>query len=218
MSSQTIASRVRRGLLETVFRLLYTRLGFLHEPVGRAVFGAAWDQRRLHVLSGELSGPLLDLGCGEGRLLSSITAHNVFALGIEPSPAMTRRARRRGIRVIRATAQSLPIRDAAIQRVIATYPGPWIIDPHTWDEIARVTVSGATVCVLLGGDITRGRGARVRNWLIRVAYGSGGGTFGQLPPLGNDRVTGDYSLVDDEWGQAIVWLGVRTGERNDAPG
>lgn len=192
-----------------MFQLLYTRLGFLHEAVGRIVFGAAWNRRRLHVIPDDVSGRLLDLGCGEGRLLASIAGRQAQTIGIEPSTEMSRRAKRRGAHVIQATAQSLPLCSGTIRHVIATYPGPWILDQQTWAEIARVTTPDATIQILLGGDVSRGGGVILRRVLLRLAYGSGRGDVAHLPALGNRQIFGEYELVDDEWGQAIVWSGMR---------
>ena len=197
-------------MLQTVFQLLYTRLGFLHETVGRIVYGAAWGGRRRHVVPTVLAGPMLDVGCGEGWLLLSDRDSPVFALGIDASEGMARRARRRGVSVVQAISQALPLRSGAIAHVVVTYPGPWIIDLRTWEEIARVTVPGATVTVLVGGDISRGRGAFLRSRLIQIAYGAGSNAE-TLPALGNADVTGDYATVDDRWGTALLWTGIRSG-------
>lgn len=209
MSSRNVAARIRGRILQTIFQLLYTRLGFLHEVTGRVVYGSAWDGRRLHVLPADAAGRLLDIGCGEGRLLNAIAGHKQFAVGVDPSPEMTRRAHRRGVKVVRASAQFLPLLDDAVQHVIATYPGPWIFDAQTWEEIARVCAPGATVRILLGGDITGGRGAFIRSRLLRIAYGSGTVSSERLPMLGNEQVVGDYVVVEDTWGMAIVWSGNR---------
>ncbi len=200
---------MRRWLLQSAFELLYRRLGFLHETAGRVACGAAWDGRRRHVIPTVWSGTLLDVGCGEGRLLHSLDTRNVFGIGIEPSPVMAGRARRRHVSVIQATAQALPLQAGSVRHLVATYPGPWIVDPQTWDEIARVTEHGATIRVLLGGDIDRGRGAAFRSLLHRLAYGKSDATD-NLPALGNQLIRGEYLWLDDEWGQAILWTGVRS--------
>jgi hypothetical protein len=140
-----------------------------------------------------------------------IETRQLFALGVEPSPVMARRATRRNVTVVQATSQALPIRSDSISHVVATYPGPWIADPRTWDEIARVTVPGASVEILLGGDIRRGRGSFIRSRLLRLAYGRGS-EDGEMPVLGNALVTGEYVRHSDQWGTAILWEGAR-----DAP-
>jgi SAM-dependent methyltransferase len=210
----TIISGIRARLLRVTFGLLYDRLAFMHEATGRLVYGAAWDVRRRHVLQADETGPIVDLGCGEGRLLASLTRAETLAFGIEPSATMARRAREDGLLVIEATAQSLPLRSGAIQRVIATYPGPWILERQTWNEIARVMAPGGNVAVLLGGDIRRGRWSSIRRVMLRLAYGQSGSTVQYLPPMGNDSINGSYLLVDDEWGQAIVWEGRRVDTRH----
>ena len=209
MTIANAMGRARARALRTTFQLLYTRLGFLHEPVGRAVFGAAWDGRRRSILPESLSGCLLDLGCGEGRLLGTLDRHSCSGFGIDPSPVMARRANDRGIDVVVATAQALPLRNGCARHVVVTYPGPWIVNPGVWDEIVRVTVAGATINILLGGDISRGRGSSARALLIRLAYGGQHKATGELPRLGHSLVIGEYESVEDHWGIAMRWRGVQ---------
>jgi hypothetical protein len=140
--------------------------------------------------------------------LQTIDTRQLFALGVEPSPVMARRAKRRNVTVVQATSQALPIRSGSISHVVSTYPGPWIADPRTWDEIARLTVPGASVQILLGGDIDRGRGSFIRSKLLRLAYGRGAADA-EIPVLGNALVTGEYVQLSDQWGTAILWMGTR---------
>lgn len=209
MTTPDRSVRIRATVLQALFQLLYTRLGFLHETTGRVAYGPAWNGRRRHVVPSRPNGMLIDLGCGEGRLLRSIHVADGVTIGIEPSAQMSRRASQHGVAVIRATAQSLPLADRCANHVVASYPGSWILDRRTWDEIARVTAPEATVDVLLGGDVTRGRGSAVRGWLMRLVYGRQQHDTGRLPPLGNANVSGDYVFLDDEWGTAILWRGTR---------
>ncbi len=211
MTRSRSLDRARQRVLITIFNLLYTRLGFLHETTGRVVYGAAWNGRRRHVVPVEARGTMLDIGCGEGRLLAKGLVENIPSFGVEPSIGMARRARRRSVSVIVATAQELPLRSGSVQHIFATYPGPWVIDAATWDELARVSRPGATVCLLLGGDIQRGPGAWFRKRLIRMAYGNADNAPASLPQLGNAHMTGRYEHVDDEWGRAVIW----TGQRRD---
>ena len=69
-------------------------------------------------LSGASQGRVLEVGCGTGHWLAQIgAAHDV--VGVDPSSAMLRRARRAapGARVLRATAEALPLRDRCVDRV-----------------------------------------------------------------------------------------------------
>jgi SAM-dependent methyltransferase len=45
---------------------------------------------------------LLEVGCGDGRLLAALAARGLVVTGIEPSPSAADRARRRGVEVIAA--------------------------------------------------------------------------------------------------------------------
>lgn len=51
-------------------------------------------------LLGTLAGPVIDLGCGPGRLVVSLAARRVPALGIDSSPAAVALARSRGATVL----------------------------------------------------------------------------------------------------------------------
>lgn len=209
MNTTSGVARVRTRVLQALFELLYTRLGFLHEAIGRLAYGPAWDGRRRHVVPSTISGLLVDIGCGEGRLLGSLAHSKRMMLGIEPSTQMAKRAVRRHVNVVQAAAQAIPLRTGSVQQIVVTYPGPWILDPRTWDEIARVCVPTASVNVLLGGDISRGPGATFRNGLLKIAYGKRAHESSDLPRLGCELLAGDYQFVEDDWGTAIIWRGSR---------
>ena len=204
---------LRQRALQFAFTLLYGPLAGLHEVAGKALTGAAWHGRRIRLLDQIPSGTLLDIGCGEGRLLVAAEDRGMTAIGIDPSMPMLRRARRRGAPVICARVQQLPLLDGSVGAVVCSYPGPWIIEPGTWSELARVLTPGAPVQMLLGGATTVGRGAGLRKLLARVAYGrlADGGAAAQLPTLGCSLIIGSYETRADDWGMAIVWRGQRIG-------
>jgi SAM-dependent methyltransferase len=204
---------LRRRLLLAAFELLYGPLAPLHEIAGVAVAGNAWNGRRLALLDPAPAGLMLDLGCGEGRLLAAARARGYQVIGVDPSPAMLRRARSRHAVAVRATAQRLPLADASIAAVVASYPGPWIADPATWTELTRVTRPGASIRLLLGGTTTAGRCAPVRQVVTRLLYGDTAdeGFLDRLPTLGIEHIAGSYQIVADRWGEAIEWCGTRIG-------
>ncbi|MGH9173978.1 MAG: class I SAM-dependent methyltransferase, partial [Vicinamibacterales bacterium] len=185
---------------------LYTRLGFAHEATGWLTFGAAWDARRRLVVPRSIDGLLLDLGCGEGRLLARFNRRGIAAIGIEPSATMSRRARQAGLTIVRASAQALPLRSDCFLHIVCTYPGPWIIDQATWDEIDRISKPGMTVTILLGGDLGRVNRFSPRRLIMRMAYGDA--HRASAPPgLGSARIRGEHCYVEDAWGTAILWKG-----------
>jgi len=56
-----------------------------------------------------LNGPVLDVGCGPGRVVSALGRRGIPALGIDPAPAALRLARRGGANVLqRSVFDRLP--------------------------------------------------------------------------------------------------------------
>jgi hypothetical protein len=108
-------------------------------------------------------------------------------------------------------AQAMPFRDGAFAAVVCTYPGPWIAEHATWDELARVTTPSATIAVLLGGTYARGPWRRVRSALVRVAYGSSNAPApdNTLQLFGHDNIASVIQQREDAWGSAVLWIGTR---------
>jgi SAM-dependent methyltransferase len=202
---------LRTRLLQRAFNVLYARAAGVHEVAGRALFGPAWSARRDDVVGTLPLGLTLDIGCGDGRLMQTLTERGYPAVGLEPSSQMVNRTSKRGCRVVRGVAQAMPFRRSVFLNVVATYPGPWILDAVTWDEIARVMRPGASVRILLGGSTERGPGSGLRRIMQRIAYGAqrNGRSVLDLPVLGNAAVVGDYRTVRDRWGEAWCWCGTR---------
>jgi SAM-dependent methyltransferase len=66
------------------------------------------DAREQRVLSA-LLGPVLDVGCGPGRVVAALGRRGIAALGIDPAPAAIDMARRRGGNVLqRSVFDRLP--------------------------------------------------------------------------------------------------------------
>ncbi|MDQ4075704.1 MAG: class I SAM-dependent methyltransferase, partial [Chloroflexota bacterium] len=59
----------RRKLLLTLFDLLYTRFAWAYDTVSWLVSAGLWYRWTEQVLSFVESGPVLEVGCGRGRLL-----------------------------------------------------------------------------------------------------------------------------------------------------
>ena len=63
----------------------------------------------------------LEIGCGDGRLLSRLRERGERAIGIDPSPAAIARGAARGSvrgRLVVADAMALPFADGAFDQVI----------------------------------------------------------------------------------------------------
>src|SRR4051794_1874514 len=96
---------------------------------------------------------LLDVGCGTGRFAAAAVERlGLRAWGVDPSEAMLREARARGVRGAgfrRAGAEALPFRDgwfdAAVARLVVHTLGE--ARPRALAEIARVLAPGGRLFV-----------------------------------------------------------------------
>lgn len=201
---------IRRALLVRAFGLLYGPLAALHEPAGWLLSGPAWHGRRAMALDPYPGGAMLDLGCGDGRLLMLAQRTGVFAFGIDPSEAATRRARRRGVAVVRASASAIPAADGVVALVTSTYPGDWVFDEAVLREVARVLRADGEVRILLAGTTTVGRLSRARAIVSRAVYGDRSHAALPSPPA-VDGLDGSIVVRPDAWGESVWWLARRRG-------
>lgn len=201
---------IRRSLLTRAFDLLYGPLVLLHEPLGVLFHGPAWQGRRLALLT-ELpaAAVVIEVGAGEGRLLRELGFRAIHSTGYEPSPAMRRRAWIRSIGLIAGRAENLPLPDAAVDLILITYPGPWIFEPETWSEFARVLRDGGQVRILAGGRLGVGGDAGLRGGLLGLIYGRPSEAVPALNVAISSGIDGEWSWRPDRWGAALIWLGER---------
>jgi SAM-dependent methyltransferase len=62
-----------------------------------------------HRLLAALDGPVLDVGCGPGRIVEGLARRGVAALGVDPAPGAVALARRRGCAILqRSVFEPLP--------------------------------------------------------------------------------------------------------------
>jgi ubiquinone/menaquinone biosynthesis C-methylase UbiE len=112
---------------------------FLFGPIQRGL---------LRTLDGQLlTGPVLDIGCGTGRLLEMAdgTASGSARFGIDRSGGMLQEARRArpSLRLARASAEGIPFRDATFAVVMTTVSfHHWSDQVGALDEVRRVLRPG----------------------------------------------------------------------------
>jgi SAM-dependent methyltransferase len=81
-------------------------------PMDVARWNARADLIDLTLLA-SVTGPLLDIGCGPGRMVRAARELGIAALGIDVSPAAVRQARSEGIRVVEGSVfDSVPLEGA----------------------------------------------------------------------------------------------------------
>jgi ubiquinone/menaquinone biosynthesis C-methylase UbiE len=134
---------------------LYHELAPVYEGVAWLVSGGQWSRwRRLALDEVGPGASLVELGCGPGVLLAEAIRAGYAIVGIDRSPDMTAaavaRCRRMGVaaNVVRAAAQQLPLPAAACDGVLATFPAPYILEPATLAEAARILRPGGSLVIV----------------------------------------------------------------------
>jgi ubiquinone/menaquinone biosynthesis C-methylase UbiE len=190
-------------VMEFLLERLYTELAWAYDLVSWVVSLGRWTTWRrvaLRYLAGE---HILEVGCGTGHLLHDLAGRGPQAVGCDLSAAMLRQARRRvgstGL-LCRVRAQALPFPAACFDAVVCVFPAPYINDPRTWNEFARVLVPAGRVVVVYGVSVGKKTlGQRLVRFLlslsrtggdpVRPAWeGSGLRVVCQLVPEGPDQV------------------------------
>jgi len=86
-------------------------------------------------------GAGLEIGVGTGRFAAALG----ISTGIEPSPAMTRIARKRGIEVFNATAEALPFEAESFDTILMVTTFCFVDDIHVaLEEVRRVLKNGGS--------------------------------------------------------------------------
>ena len=110
-------------------------------------------------------GSVLDVGCGTGRNLP-LYRPGVRVIGLEPSAAALRRARRRapGVSVVQGAAEALPFRTGAFDTVVSGLVFCSVADPtRGLAEVKRVLKPGGALRMLEHVRATRGWKARAQD-------------------------------------------------------
>jgi ubiquinone/menaquinone biosynthesis C-methylase UbiE len=96
---------------------------------------------------------VLEVGCGDGRLLQWLVRRGAQPLGIDPDPAQLARARadNSSIRLVQATGERLPLRDVSIEAVIymnSLHHVPVALQDAAVREAGRVLTVGGDLVVI----------------------------------------------------------------------
>jgi SAM-dependent methyltransferase len=171
-------------LVRFAFRLLYNQLAWTYDWVSRTVSLGQWRSWQRAALV-RLRGPrVLEVAHGTGDLLLDLEDAGFAPVGLDPSPAMGRLARRklrqrgRAVPLIRGRAQALPFASESFPSMVTTFPTEFILDPRSLDEFRRVLMPGGRLVIVGEGRLT-GSNILVRalEWLYAIT-----GQRGPWPP------------------------------------
>ena len=168
--------------MRRAFELLYHQFAWAYDWVAAAFFRGEWRAWQRAVLPRTRAAPgstVLELGAGTGDLQIDLRSAGLHAYGVDLSPAMLRRARRKARRqgapiprLARARAQALPFPAAAFAAVVSTFPNEYIFDPVTLAEIRRVLRPGGRLVVVPSAALLPvDRAARLLDRFAGIVYG-----------------------------------------------
>jgi ubiquinone/menaquinone biosynthesis C-methylase UbiE len=133
-------------------------------------------------------GTVVDCPCGAGPALRAIpTARAIRYVGVDLSPSMLRRARRRaasrgltGIEFVQADATAIPLPSASVDLLLSFWGLHCYADPQSATaEAARILKPGGR---LVGSSILRGTDSLRQRLLVRPHTG-GFGRIGSQPEI-----------------------------------
>ena len=87
-------------------------------PFYDKVFGSMRHQQLLAHLDARSGDLLLDIGGGTGRVAQHLAATGVRVVVVDPSPAMLKSTREKGLPGVRALAEQLPFATDSIERIL----------------------------------------------------------------------------------------------------
>jgi ubiquinone/menaquinone biosynthesis C-methylase UbiE len=147
-------------LLTFFFRLLYNQFAWAYNFVAHIASSGMWFQWVYTALPYLDQGPILELGFGTGKLLEELNKRGINVVGLDRSIFMVRLAlsglRKREVfpKLVNANAQNLPFGNHGFQRIVATFPSPYILEHQTLLEIWRVLSPGGLLVIIPTAWIT----------------------------------------------------------------
>jgi ubiquinone/menaquinone biosynthesis C-methylase UbiE len=115
---------------------------WFESPEGRVLFRA--EVNAVKVLVKDLRPPFLEVGVGPGRFAEALG----IGYGIDPSPALLEKARRREIKVVQGEGERLPYEDEKFGGVFILFTLCFVDDPEKiFKESLRVLKPGGGLVV-----------------------------------------------------------------------
>jgi SAM-dependent methyltransferase len=133
---------------------LYHEFASLYDAVSWLVSGGRWARWRSMALD-YVQGPVVvEVGFGTGELLREMAGRGWQVVGVDASGAMQRVTARKlrrqsgAPRRVQARVQALPLGDASCDAIVSTFPAPYIVDPASLAECARVLGPGGRLVIV----------------------------------------------------------------------
>ena len=169
-----VEARLEQGISTNGVAVAYDRLS----PVYDLLFGAVFRQGRRAALTAanRIGGDVLEVGVGTGLSLDGYGA-NCAVVGVDISPAMLEKARKRvaDLRLSRVRrlevmdAEHLRFPDASFDAVVAQYVLSAVPNPErALDELARVLRPGGEMVITSRIGADSGLRAAIERWLMPV--------------------------------------------------
>jgi ubiquinone/menaquinone biosynthesis C-methylase UbiE len=209
---------IRRRILLTVFDLLYTRFAWAYDPVAWLVSGGLWYRWAEQVVPLVEQGPVLEVGCGRGKVLDLLARTGCRVTGVDRSMQMARHAARRsGQPVAQASGQALPFPQGHFATLITTFPAPYVLDPQTHREFARVVPPGGQWIWVDAPVLDVHRHTLLARVLTRLAWGGSDSTVSAVGRLMPDLSDGLWDIELKRAGVGASTVMVRVARRKDGP-
>jgi ubiquinone/menaquinone biosynthesis C-methylase UbiE len=142
-------------LIRWVFARFYQEFAWTYDGVAALVSSGQWRDWTLTALE-FVRGATLELGCGTGHVQLALAQRHIgFFAGLDRSPQMIRRTRRRLAQsgfhtpLVHADARALPFVSESFDTIIATFPSEYIAEDATIAEVRRVLRPGGTIAIAL---------------------------------------------------------------------
>ncbi|MCS6964995.1 MAG: methyltransferase domain-containing protein [Thermoflexus sp.] len=190
------------ALLQRFFHWLYHEGSWAYDGVAAVVSGGRWVNWGMRVLDvlARPGGRVLEIGPGPGHLLQAMVERGLCPVGLDLSFAMARRARRRtgfAVPVAQGRAQALPFPDGIFDAAVTTFPAPFILEPTTWREVARVLRPGGRFVALIGAWPAGSASTHRRLWGLYRRIARSGETLPREEMF--RRLAGSAGLEVQEW-------------------
>lgn len=134
--------------------LLYTHFAWAYDMVAWLVSRGRWTTWQYAAYPLLPDGFLLDIGSGPGHGLAHLLEDGRHVLGLERSPQMLHRARRRLRRkhlpaaLLRCSVDAIPLQGNCVDGVLSCFPTDYILEPGTLNELHRVLKRNGLVVII----------------------------------------------------------------------